>query len=41
MKVIHIDKNGEVIKDINGIVIRLPDFYRVLESIQRKGVHKK
>ncbi len=36
MNIVHINKNGEIIKDINGTVIRLPEFYQVLNRIQEK-----
>lgn len=34
--IIHVMKNGEIRESVEGIVIELPDFYKVLNRIQRK-----
>lgn len=40
MRVIHINKNNEVIKDISGIVIQNKEFYQVLNAIQQRKVER-
>lgn len=44
MSVIHILKDGSVIKDITGHVVRVEDagpLYQLIDSINRKGSKKK
>lgn len=36
MNLIHIMKDGTVLKSVEGVVIRSPQFYQVLKEIQKK-----
>ena len=40
MRVIHVMQNGEIRDSIDGLVIRSESFYQVLNTIQKKKVHK-
>lgn len=40
MKIIHIMADGSVRESVDGMVIKIPQFYQVLDNIQQK-VHRR
>lgn len=40
MRIIHIMADGTIRDSIDGLVIKSPQFYQVLKTIQQKKVHK-
>ena len=40
MRIINIMQNGEIRDSVDGLVIKSEDFYRVLNGIQKRKVHK-
>lgn len=39
MKLIHIMADGTIRNSVDGLVIKLPEFYQVLSGIQQKKKH--